>query len=268
MKYALIGLGFISPRHKKAIEKTGGTIVLTCDNDPNKKADFTDYKEMFESPRFLEVDTVVICLPNYLHSEVARLAISKGKPVICEKPLTIFGDYEGLEEVNVVMQLRLNPKIKRWKGKYSNVDLYVKTYREPKYWESWKGQPALSGGILYNMGVHYIDLLIHLLGDPVEIKKSVYSDKLAYGEIYFKNGKGNYYIELCDEWCPTLRKIILNGISVDLEGATIPLKDKGEVIDLHTDVYKEILKGKGFKLKEAIKSLELIEKLKNGAQIL
>ena len=192
--YALIGLGFISKRHVEAINKTGGKIVLTCDNDPDKKADFLDYKEMFNSPRFDEVEYVVVAVPNFLHSQICRDAIAKGKKVLCEKPLTIFDDFEGLEDVNVVMQLRYNPQIKYIPA--GNIDIFVKTYREPKYFESWKGQEALSGGILYNMGVHYIDLLCHVLGNPVEIKKSSYTPNLAQGEVLCTKGKGTYHIEL------------------------------------------------------------------------
>ena len=260
IKYAVCGMGFIFPRHKEAIEKTGGKVILTCDNDPDKKADFLDYKEMFNSPRFDEVEYVVVLVPNFLHSEICRVAIAKGKKVLCEKPLTIFGDYEGLEDVNVVMQLRYNPQVPYIKG--GNIDIFVKTYREPKYFESWKGQDALSGGILYNMGVHYIDLLCHILGEPVEIKKSSYTSNLAQGEVLFRKGKGTYHIELSTEPCPTLRKMILNGILLNLEGATIPLNDTGQVVNLHTRVYEEMLAGNGLKLSEARKSLELIEKLK------
>lgn len=264
IKYAIIGLGFIFPRHKEAIEKTGGEIVLTCDNDPDKKADFLDYKEMFDSPRFSEVDYVVVLLPNYLHSLVSREALKRGKKVLCEKPLTIFEDFKGLEEVNTVMQLRYNPRIKYING--GNIDIFVKTYREPAYFESWKGQEALSGGILHNMGVHYIDLLCHLLGPAVEIKKSHYTPKLAYGEVLFKKGKGTYYIELSTEPCPVIRKINVNGVSTDLEGATIPFKNPEKVKNLHIKVYEEMLKGKGMKLNQAKKSLKLIEKLKDFAQ--
>jgi len=258
MKYAIIGLGFIFPRHKEAIEKTGGEIILTCDIDPEKKADFTDYKEMLASEKFKEVNTVCILTPNYLHSQMCRDV--KGKTIICEKPLTIFDDFDGLEDVNVILQLRKNPKVSQLRGRSQNIDIKVKSYREPKYFDSWKGQEALSGGILYNMGVHYIDLLGYLLGEPVEIKDSVYGSHKASGTILFERGKGTYHIELSTEPCPVLRKIIINGVETDLEGATIPLNDTG-VVNLHTLVYKAILEGKGTKLSEARKSLDLIKQL-------
>lgn len=263
MKFAVCGLGFIFPRHKEAIEKTGGEIVLTCDINPDKKADFTDYKEMFNSPQFVLVDAVSICTPNYTHTEIAREAVKKGKRVLCEKPLTIFQDYHGLGGVKVVLQLRHNPKVQLLKGETHNIDIFVKTYREEEYWKSWKGAPELSGGILYNMGVHYIDLLIYLLGEPVEIKKSVYSDTLAYGEVLFERGRGTYYIELTREpMSGPIRKITVDGIPQDLEGATIPLHG-GNVRNLHIKVYEEFIKGKGPGVNTARKSLNLIERLKS-----
>lgn len=261
-KYGLVGLGFISSRHINAIKETGGEILLTCDINPDKKADFTDYKEMFESPRFADVDTVCVLVPNYLHAEVCRAALAKGKQVLCEKPLTINDDFEGLKDVNVVMQLRHNKKVQMYKdSEHKNIDLFIKTYREPSYFESWKGDARLSGGILYNMGIHYIDLLIYLLGNPIEIKKTYITDKIAYGEVYFQKGKGTFHIELSEEPGPVIRKMIVNGIPFDLEGATIPLKDKGQVVNLHTKVYEDLIKGKGLKLKQARKSLDLVAEL-------
>lgn len=264
-KFAVIGMGFIYPRHKAAIEENGGEILMTCDLDPTKGADFTDHLEMFASPKFREVDYVSICTPNYTHSAIVQEALTWNKQVICEKPLTIWRDYEGFDDVNVILQLRQNPKIQNLKAK--EVDIYVKTYREPKYFESWKGKPELSGGILHNMGVHYIDLLGFILGAPVAIKHSSYSELVAKGQIEFERGVGTYHIELSKEPIEgnVIRKITIDGVETDLEGATIPLNDTGQVVNLHTKCYADILAGKGTKLSEARKSLELIARLRDAA---
>ena len=47
---------------------------------------FSDYKALIDLP---EVDAVEICTPNYLHVEIARYALSRGKSVNVEKPLGI-----------------------------------------------------------------------------------------------------------------------------------------------------------------------------------
>lgn len=260
-KHALVGLGFISSRHRQAIKESGGELILTCDIDSSKQADYLDYREMFKDPRYTDVDFVTVATPNYTHAEICREVLKTGKKVLCEKPLTINQDYEGLEDVNIVMQLRHNKRLQMFKKDHKNVDIFVKTYREPSYFESWKGDARLSGGILYNMGIHYIDSLIFLLGRPVEIKKSYLEERLAYGEILFQKGRGTYHIELSTEPGPVIRKFIINGVSWDIEGATIPLNGGEKVTNLHTEVYKDLIKGKGLTLKQAKKSLDLVARL-------
>ena len=115
-KFAIVGKGFIYPRHKQAIEKLGGKIVLTCDIDKNKKADFVDWVEMFNSSKFNEVNYVSVCVPNYLHSVICREALLKGKKVLCEKPLSING-IMGMKDVKTVLQLRYHPKLQEKKSR-------------------------------------------------------------------------------------------------------------------------------------------------------
>lgn len=263
-KFALVGLGFVSTRHKQAIEVNNGEIVLTCDIDPSKNADFTDWIEMFRSDKFKEVDVVSICAPNYLHSVMIKEALVLDKRVLSEKPLTIFDDVEENENLDVVMQLRCNTKVEELKSSnfQGDIEICVKTYREQKYWDSWKGQPKKSGGLLYNMGVHYIDLLCHLLGEPIKIRNSHYNGRnFAYGEIQFEKGTGKYHIEITNEPIEVVRKIKINGEEMDLEGATIPLNDSGQIVNLHTEVYRKFLAGERVGVKEARKSIKLIEQL-------
>ena len=261
-KHAIIGSeGFISKRHKKAIENIGGELALTCDL---KGGNFIDWVEMIHSPEFKDIDMVSICTPNYLHSVMVRECLQLSKKVLCEKPLTIFNDLH-IDDPNlgVVLQLRHNPIIKKFKEDNfaGNIKITVKSYRPPEYWESWKGNTRMSGGILYNMGIHYLDLLIHLLGDPITIPYSEYTTTKVTGTIEFQRGVGEYHIELLTEEAPVVRKIAFDGQEVDLEGATIPLTDTGEILDLHTEVYKDFVQGKRIGLREAKRSLDLVKHL-------
>lgn len=266
MKHCIIGSnGFISKRHRKAIENIGGELALTC--DIQGEADFKDWVEMVHSPRFKEIDMVSVCVPNYLHSVMVKELLSLNKKVLCEKPLTTFDDiYLDNPNLGVVLQLRHNPIVKKLKEKNftGKVKITVQSYRPPEYWNSWKGDFLKSGGILYNMGIHYLDLLIHLLGNPLSIPYSEYDQKLAKGEIEFERGIGEYHIELLGEEfkdAPVVRKIALNGEVMDLEGATIPLNDSGVVLDLHTEVYKDFIAGKRIGVLEARRSLDLVKYL-------
>lgn len=264
MQFAVIGQGFVWPRHKKAIENNGCSVAMTCDKEFHpSRPDFTDWLTMIHSDEFEEIDAVSICTPNHTHSVMAREISRLGKLVLCEKPLTIFQDYEGLEDVKTVLQLRYNPLVKHLRStEPENIEIYVKAYREPKYWDSWKGDETRSGGILHNMCVHYIDLLIHLLGLPVRIRHRETGYRHAKGTVEFASGIGAYDISLeADANTPTIREITVDGTKADLEGATIPLSDTGEVIDLHTEVYKHFIRGEGLGLSEARKSLDLVAEL-------
>ena len=253
MKYAVIGKGFIFPRHKEAIERTGGEILMTCDIDPTKEADFTDWVRMFNHPDFKKVDAVVICTPNYLHPVIAREAILRDKRVLSEKPLSMSGT-QGLHGVNTVLQLRYHPVLQNLKP--SRVEVTAKMFRDETYWNGWKGDVLKSGGILYNLGVHYIDLLIFLLGNPINIQTAEVTDKLATGQIVFERGIGEFHIEILDSREGQIRKILADGQEVSLSD-----KDNLSYEDLHVQVYENFLNGKGISFGEEKKSLDLIAEI-------
>ena len=277
MNWAIIGLGFISSRHINAIKETGGKLLMACDIDGEKRHKlepdvmfFNDYKSMAKSPFFQDIDYLAICTPNYLHHSMLTDPLLVNKKILCEKPLTIDDNFEGLGDVKTVLQLRYNPKVEQIKKSLKKKDNYIKiivgTYREPEYWNSWKGNPKLSGGMMMNMGIHYLDLLIHLLGKPLEGDKRQYlytvdEGSMGAASISFEKGEGFIYIEFFKKPCEVIRTIEVNGEKMDLEGATIPLKE-GTTTNLHTEVYKAFIKGDGIPVEEARKSLDLLKRLK------
>lgn len=258
-KWAVVGLGFIYPRHKQAIDSVGGNVVLTCDNDPQKNAMFLDYKEMVQDPRWEKVSHVAICAPNYLHTEMIKTF--EGKTIICEKPLALKSqELKSLPKASTVLQLRYHPEVIRLKNseiKPGAASLVVKVKRDKEYWNSWKGEEKKSGGILFNLGVHYFDLLIHLFGNTYEVKHSHYSEKLAWGKIDFGGMLVDYYLEIMDTNEGQDRKLVINGEEISLSK-----QDNLSFEDLHTKVYEDVLRGRGISVREAAKSIKLIEKLR------
>lgn len=251
-KFAIIGKGFIYPRHVQAIEACGAEVLMTCDINSETKPDFTDWLEMFNHPDFDKVTHVSICTPNYLHSTIAREAIIRGKKVLCEKPLSING-LEGMEGVKTVLQLRYHPELQKL-NKPKKIYVEAKMFRDDKYWNSWKGNPVLSGGVLYNLGVHYIDLLVFLMGDSWMIRHSVVTPKLARGEIEFESGTAEFHIEIVDSKEEQGRKLIADGREIILSN-----QENLSYEDLHTEVYEEFLAGRGIGIDEAQKGLKLIK---------
>lgn len=255
-KFAVIGKGFIYPRHKQAIEANGGEVFLTCDIDPKTNPDFTDWVEMFNSPKFDKVDAVSICSPNYLHSTITREALLRGKKVLCEKPLSINGT-EGMEGVKAVMQLRYHPEVTRI-NKPKELIIKAKMYRDDKYWKSWKGNEVMSGGILYNLGVHYVDLAIFLLGESWNIMKVKKTKKKIQALIRFENSLCQIHIEIVDSKEKQGRIMIADGRFITLSNA-----ENLSYEDLHRAVYKDFMAGRGVSAKEADKSLKLIKAILN-----
>ena len=253
VKFCIIGSGgFIAPRHKQAIEALGCEVFLTCDINKDKEPDFIDWVEMFNHPKFDEVTHVSICTPNYLHAIITREALLKGKKVLCEKPLSI-NEVEGMNDVKTVLQLRYHPELQSL-NKPKELTIEAKMFRDNGYWSSWKGNEIMSGGILYNLGVHYIDLAIFLLGDSWEIINVHKTDLEIKATVRFGESIVNFHIEIVKSIFEQNRKLIADKKEIMLSN-----QDNLSYEDLHTNVYKEFLAGRGIGAEEANKSLKLIK---------
>lgn len=284
--FALIGAsGYIAPRHAEAIKKCNGNLMLYT--DPHDNVGYIDryfpsakyFKEIERFDRELtrisfsgnKIDYVSICSPNYLHDSHMRLGLRNGANVICEKPLVIKYDHlEMLEELEnihnkkifTILQLRLHPSIINLKEKISKsksnhkVKLDYITPRGKWYDYSWKGNFDKSGGVLFNIGVHFFDMLIWIFGDPIdfEINKTPNSSK---GKLFLENAEVDFFLSVDKndlphkEWKPH-RLISVDGEELEFsEGFT----------ELHNISYKNILNGDGFRIKDVRKTIHLIEKM-------
>jgi predicted dehydrogenase len=150
LKFGLVGNGHIAQYHKKAIEHVGGTVESIYD-DPTALS--TSIPDSF----FAGVDFVTICSPNYLHTTHIEQSLSKNCRVICEKPLCMPSEMLILDDrINAVLQLRYMDLPQKAEL------VYVKMVRNADYNNSWKGQNALTGGPIYHLFIHYIDLAMQL----------------------------------------------------------------------------------------------------------
>jgi predicted dehydrogenase/nucleoside-diphosphate-sugar epimerase len=125
-------------------------------------------------------DACVIALPNRLHPEAARLALEQGLHVLCEKPLALTTDAclelartaeQAGRVLSVGMVRRLLPSFGMLRqalqqgliGQIAEIDVED---GEPYAWSSDSGaafQPD-NGGVLADMGVHYLDLIEEIGG--------------------------------------------------------------------------------------------------------
>lgn len=253
MKFSIIGTGAIMPKHKDAIESVGGEIIDIIDITHGENA----WREMVKNT---EADYIVILSPNHLHFEMALEAAKAGKKVVCEKPLTINSqDAENLfkyQNIFTVLQLRHHNEIKNLKSKINydkkyKIELYIGVHRDENYFKTWKGDSKKTGNILFNLGIHYFDLILELFGEPEEIITENIEEKRGKGII-----KGENYIcdwEISAEESKENQKRYFN-----INGENYDLIQKE---NLHRHVYREIINGNGFTPQEAVKSIKLVEKI-------
>jgi len=258
MNYSIIGTGFIMPRHAEAIYYTKGKIVDIVNTAHGQNT----WRKAVKNPK---TDCVVILTPNDLHFEIALEAAKNKKIVLCEKPLTI--DSKKAEilskypNIFTVLQLRHHPKVKKLKqeikkDKEYKIKMDISVHRDAWYYKIWKGQTKRSGGVLFNLGIHYFDLLIHLFGKPIEVKTLTLNDKTGTGIIKGKNYTCNWKVST-DETKEKQRRIFkINNKSLNLSS-----KDNLSYENLHRHVYEDLLKGRGTNPQEALKSIKLIEQL-------
>ena len=105
---------------------------------------------------------------------------------------------------------------------------------------------------MYNLGIHYIDLAVFLLGNKWKILKVRKNKKKIIADIKFGLAIAHIHIEVINSRDKQGRKIIVDDKEISLSN-----KDNLSYEDLHKKVYKEFLAGRGITTKEANKSLRL-----------
>ncbi len=141
------------------------------------------YAELVEDPR---VDVVYVASPHALHHEHAMLAFDAGKPVLCEKALTVTArEAEDLVRVArerrlffmEAMWMRTNPVMRRVKQLADSGDLgRVQQVRADLGFLVDRPEthrllaPELGGGALLDMGVYALTFAHLFLGDPEKVE--------------------------------------------------------------------------------------------------
>lgn len=262
-KFGVIGLGFIFERHLEAIESIGGKIIIGCDIDESKKDKLPDDVLFTDDWRKIRgVDYVVILTPNSLHWPMINYFAKQGIKILVEKPPVISTDelltLRNYDNIYTVLQLRHHPMIFQWKQQvYKNreyeVEMKILVHRDEWYFRSWKNDKRRSGGLLFNIGIHYFDILVYLFGKPIRAELLEGNEKQAAGYIYFKNAVVDWELCLTAPMDNQQRYIIINGKKLDLSR---------KFENLHTKVYENLLKGDGVNIKDCEITIKLIESLK------
>lgn len=296
--FALIGAGgYVAPRHLKAIHDTGNRLVAAV--DPHDAVGILD-RYSFEAKYFREIERfdrhleklrrgpaeyrvgyVSICSPNFLHDAHVRLALRSGATAICEKPLVINPwNLEQLEQIEqetggrvfTVLQLRLHPALIALRKGLANegagirrqVVLSYVTSRGPWYHVSWKGDAERSGGLATNIGIHFFDLLIWLFGTDQKVELHVDEKTRMAGFVELDRADVRWFLSVDIRDLPpevrAQRRTTFRSMTID--GWEVEFSDG--FADLHTRVYEETLGGRGFGIRDARPSIELVHRIRQA----
>lgn len=299
--FGLIGAaGYIAPRHLRAIKDTDNTLIAALDKFDSvglmdsffPEADFFTEPERFDrhldklkrKGKGKKIDYVSICTPNYLHDAHIRLALRNQAHAICEKPIVLNPwNVDALQELEkesgkniyTILQLRLHPSIialkkqiaEGPKDKVYDLDLTYITSRGKWYYISWKGDASKSGGVATNIGVHFFDMLSFVFGDIKENTLHLAEPNKASGYLELEKARVRWFMSLDYMDIPaevrakglrTYRSIMMGNQEIEFSGG---------FTDLHTESYKDILSGKGFRIEEARNSIHTVFQIRNAKPI-
>lgn len=206
-KVGIIGCGGIFKRHIEAIEQNNKYFELAAICDIEKKCleintaglqvpGFLSHKDMLEKMRG-KMNFIVVATPNSFHYSQAMDALNYGCDVLIEKPVAF--EAKRVKEISdiakklkrnayVVLQVRYNPTIIRLRefikgndiGEVISVSLIQRWQRPPQYFESWRADKNIGGRTLYEVGIHYIDIMQLLFGKPSVITSATFCNKHKY----------------------------------------------------------------------------------------
>jgi UDP-N-acetyl-2-amino-2-deoxyglucuronate dehydrogenase len=297
--FALIGAaGYIAPRHMKAIKETGHTLVAAYDKfdsvgvmdsyfpDADFFVEFERFDRHVEKQRRLgrQLDFVSVCSPNYLHDAHIRFGLRVGARVICEKPVVLNPwNIDALQEIEKetglpvynILQLRLHPSVIALRDKVQNgpadkiydVDLAYITSRGHWYHTSWKGDVSKSGGIATNIGVHFYDMLQWIFGPVQQNIVHLHTPDRAAGFLVLQRARVRWFLSISADTLP--EAVQAKGgrtyRAIDIEGEAFEFSEG--FTDLHTESYRHILSGQGFRLEDARPAIQMVHDIRNATPV-
>lgn len=214
---AIVGCGSIGQTHSLAVSEFDELEIVALVDDVESAAVAQAerltkrgirrpqvYNSLSDALSDTSVDMVVLGTPSGLHEEQAIASLKAGKHVVIEKPIGV--DLKTAKEIqkvadeaakrgqvaSVISQHRFDPAARivsealeagRF-GRVTSAIASVAWWRSQGYYDSgsWRGTWSMDGGgALMNQGVHTVDLLVWLLGQPVEV--SAHTSVLVHDRI-------------------------------------------------------------------------------------
>ena len=272
--------GFVAKRHMDCLFALKQKVVALCDKKTDGYSDryFPSAKFFLKEQKFKKFiknnkgkKQLIICSPNYLHTRHILMGIESGCDVLCEKPPCL--KEKDLDKIMrwekkfkkkcfFVFQLRYDKSVMDIKklcknNKFQNAKIEYITHRGEWYKKSWKGNETKSGGLVFNIGIHLIDLLIYWFGQIEKIKVIKKNKQLLNAQLKFKNSSANIRVSTDKKYIP--KKLNIKSFQYrNFKIGSKKIEFSSNFNSLHSQVYKDFLKSKGIraeKLKYLINTL-------------
>jgi scyllo-inositol 2-dehydrogenase (NADP+) len=140
------------------------------------------------------IQLVAVATPNPSHFPIARQCLEAGRAVIVDKPFTLTSEEaaELIELARAKNLLLTAYQNRRWDGDFLTIRQLLASgelgrivrfesrfdrFRLERRPGAWREDPALGGGILYDLGPHVIDQALTLFGPPRSLWAEVRSER-------------------------------------------------------------------------------------------
>lgn len=192
----IIGAGSIGTVHAGAAAKAGSRVAGVFDVDPARAETLAKQHGAAAAPSLAALledpalDAVVVACPNAFHRESAVAALEAGKDVLLEKPmaLTVPECDEIIEAadrhgrlVQIGFVCRCAP-VAVEVARLARDGVFGRIYHAKASLYRQRGIPGLGrwfttrrlsgGGVLMDLGVHFLDLVMHVAGHPRPLRAS------------------------------------------------------------------------------------------------
>ena len=196
-RLGLIGVGAIGQLHAQSAVRAGVEVAGFCDILPERIEEMTEKypdalatTDVDELLAAKDIDAVVVAVPNRLHKDFAIKAMKAGKDVLLEKPMAL--NRAECDEIIAVMKktgrlVQLGfvcrcARTTRALMTFIESGRLGRIYHARAAWVRRRGIPGLGrwfttkseagGGVLIDLGVHMVDLIMHLTGRPTALRVS------------------------------------------------------------------------------------------------
>ena len=266
IKVGVIGYGGafnMGKAHLNEMAKAGMAPVAVAEIDPERlkvaSQDFPGietYASVAEMLKKSSVGLLAIITPHNTHAKLALQCLKAGRHVACEKPLAITtGECDAMilaaRKSKVVLSTYHN---RHWDGNIMRamdvlrtgaigevirVEAHMGNWSCPRDW--WRSSKSISGGILYDWGVHLLEYALQIMG-PAKITEV--SGFLKHG-YWAKKTKWNADTNEDEAFC-TVR--FQTGQWLTLSISSIDSKAKEGVLEITGTEGSLVIEHQGWKL--------------------